>query len=106
MEGVVHLSASQKPNRLPKRFPVGTTYVVEGSGGQNGDLRVVSRYVVLPGGRRINLTADFTGPASPRAPRGRLRARSESLTQTGGNRRSGRVKKISGKAGTTRQHRR
>ncbi len=55
--------------RLPKRFPVGTTYVVEGRGGEHGDLRVFSRYVVLPGGQRINLVDDpcgnFAGPASP-----------------------------------------
>ena len=69
-EGVMHLSASHKPNRLPKRFPIGTTYVVEGRGGDEGHLRVFSRYVVLPGGRRINLADDFggnfAGPASPR----------------------------------------
>ncbi len=66
----MHLSASRKPNRLPKRFPVGTTYVVEGCGGEDGQLRVFSRYVVLPGGQRINLADDFSGPASPRAPPG------------------------------------
>ena len=69
----MHLSAGHKPNRLPKRFPVGTTYVVEGRGGEHGDLRVFSRYVVLPGGQRINLADDFggnfAGPASPRARR-------------------------------------
>jgi hypothetical protein len=63
----MQLSASRKPSRLPKRFPVGTTYVVEGRGGQDGHLRVFSRYLVLPGGRRINLAADFGGPASPRS---------------------------------------
>ena len=57
----MHLSASRKSNSLPKRFPVGTTYVVEGRGGEHGDLRVFSRYVVLPSGQRINLTDDFTG---------------------------------------------
>jgi len=70
---------------LPKRFPVGTAYVVEGHGGENGHLRVFSRYVVLPGGRRINLGAnldahlgtDSGGPASPRA-RGPSLNRSES----------------------------
>ena len=86
----MHLSGNQLPERrgprdLPKRFPVGTTYVVEGSGGENGHLRVFSRYVVLPGGRRINLGAnldahlgtDSGGPASPRA-RGPSLNRSES----------------------------
>ena len=43
------------PEHLPHRFPVGATYVVEGYGGEEGYLRVISRYVVLPGGRRINV---------------------------------------------------
>ena len=34
---------------LPKRFPVGTKYVLEGSGG------IVRRYIELPNGRRIKL---------------------------------------------------
>jgi hypothetical protein len=45
--------------QLPRRFPVGATYVVEGFGGAEGDLRVIARYVVLPGGRRINVPADL-----------------------------------------------
>jgi hypothetical protein len=44
-------------SRLPRRFPVGAKYVVEGYGGDKGDLRVIARYVVLPGGRRINIAA-------------------------------------------------
>jgi hypothetical protein len=52
--------------RLPERFPVGATYVVEGFGGGNGDLRVIARYVVLPGGQRINVPAELSVPA-PRA---------------------------------------
>jgi hypothetical protein len=55
------------PGRLPRRFPVGATYVVEGFGGAEGDLRVIARYVVLPGGRRINVPADLSSPGSPRA---------------------------------------
>ena len=54
-------------SRLPRRFPVGAKYVVEGSGGEEGNLRVIARYVVLPGGRRINVPADLSQPASPRA---------------------------------------
>jgi len=52
---------------LPRRFPVGATYVVEGQSGKGGDLRVIARYVVLPGGHRINVPADLSRPASPRA---------------------------------------
>jgi hypothetical protein len=57
-----HLSS-----RLPRRFPVGAKYVVEGSGGEEGNLRVIARYVVLPGGRRINVPADLSQPVSPQA---------------------------------------
>ena len=34
---------------LPRRFPVGAKYVVEGYGGEKGNLRLIARYVVLPG---------------------------------------------------------
>jgi hypothetical protein len=95
----------RQPSRLPKQFPVGTTYVVEGRGGEDGHLRVFSRYVVLPGGRRINVASDFGGPASPRA-RGRSRSRGKGRPQKRNDTRSGRAKKISLTAGTTRQHRR
>jgi hypothetical protein len=102
----MHLSASPRTNRLPRRFPVGTTYVVEGRGGEHGDLRVFSRYVVLPSGQRINLADDFgsnfNGPASPRA----RRARSRNRTRNSGKSTSSRSKKIMARAGTTRQRRR
>jgi len=112
-EVVMHLSVSSKKGRLPKRFPVGTTYVVEGCGGGDGHLHVFSRYVVLPGGTRINLGADnadnvganFAGPASPRN-RGRARNRSESQSQRRGKRHSARAKKIMARRGTGRQRRR
>jgi hypothetical protein len=53
--------------RLPRRFPVGAKYVVEGYAGDEGKLRVIARYVVLPGGRRINVPADLSQPVSARA---------------------------------------
>jgi len=53
-------------SRLPRRFPVGAKYVVEGYGGEEGKLRVIARYVVLPGGQRINVSAVFSQPVSPR----------------------------------------
>ena len=63
-----HLSS-----RLPRRFPVGAKYVVEGSGGEEGNLRVIARYVVLPSGRRINIpAANLSRPASPAGPRHRV----------------------------------
>jgi hypothetical protein len=99
----MHLSDNHQSGRLPKRFPVGTTYVVEGRGGEEGHLHVFSRYVVLPDGRRIDLFDDFGGPASTRA-RGRSRNRGESQVQNGQKRRTSRAKKIMVGAGTSRQH--
>jgi len=100
----MRLPVKRQPSRLPKRFPVGTTYVVEGRGGEDGDLRVISRYVVLPGGRRINVTADFGGSASARARRPRKHG--ESRSQKPSELRSGRSKNLLVGGGTTRQHRR
>jgi len=75
---VMSLSVRHKPSRLPKRFPVGTAFVVEGravaADGKNAEhLRVISRFVVLPGGRRIDLGGD-SGAAT--VTRGRARAAS------------------------------
>jgi hypothetical protein len=61
-------------NRLPDQFPVGSKYVVEGHGGGDGNLRVFSRYIVLPDGRRIDLPADFVRPSMQRPRRRRHRA--------------------------------
>lgn len=46
--------ARQSP-RLPKRFPDGTRYVVEGRAGVQGVFHVSARYVVFPNGRRVDL---------------------------------------------------
>jgi hypothetical protein len=127
----MHLSLSRKTSRLPKRFPVGTTYVVEGCSGEDGNLRVFSRYVVLPNGQRINLGADPADvpekqalgldprvvpvlrqgrgqnqkPARAAASRARrARSRSESATQNTGKGRAARPKKISANGGTSRRH--
>lgn len=54
-------------SRLPRRFPVGATYVVEGYSGEEGTLRVIARYVVLPSGRRINVPPELPTAASARA---------------------------------------
>jgi hypothetical protein len=98
----MHLSLSRKTSRLPKRFPVGTTYVVEGRGGESGNLRVFSRYVVLPNGQRINLGADLDGAAPSRARR--ARSRSEAAAQNAGKRQATRPKKIAANGGTSRRH--
>jgi hypothetical protein len=41
--------------RLPSRFPVGTRYIVEGEPTKGGQLRIISRYVVMPSGVRYDL---------------------------------------------------
>jgi hypothetical protein len=95
----MRLPVDRQSSLLPKRFPVGARYVVEGRGGEDGHLRVVSRYVVLPGGQRINVPSDPSQPRglnthAPRHKRARNRAgRSRVAT-----------KKIMQKAGTPRQH--
>ena len=76
---------------LPTRFPVGAKYVVEGCGGEDGQLRVFSRYVVLPGGRRIKLPADLGQLPGQRSRRNRAAGRRS------------RSKKIVGRGGTARQ---
>jgi hypothetical protein len=98
----MHLSLSRQTSRLPKRFPVGTTYVVEGHGGEDGNLRVFSRYVVLPDGQRINLGADLGSLAASRARR--PRSRGESAAPNTGKGRAPRPKKISANGGTSRRH--
>lgn len=103
----MHLSASHNPRGLPKKFPIGTTYVVEGRGGEAGALQVYSRYVVLPGGKRINLV-DNSKPKAARAatPRTRRssRARTGSLSRRKGPTQE--IKKIIASAGTPRRGRR
>ena len=100
----MRLPIDRQSTALPRRLPVGARYVVEGRGGEDGHLRVFSRYIVLPGGQRINVPSDPSkcgakfGAMSTHAPRG----------ERGSNRvRSSRTatKKIMRGAGTTRQHR-
>ena len=98
----MHLSLSRQTSRLPKRLPVGTTYVVEGHGGGDGNLRVFSRYVVLPNGQRINLGADLGGSTASRARRPRSRGESAAPNTRKG--RASRPKKISANGGTSRRH--
>ena len=50
------LSKSRLEARLPREFPVGAKYIVEGYGGADGQLRVTTRYVLLPGGQRFNVS--------------------------------------------------
>ena len=92
------ISTSRTASRLPRRFPVGATYVIEGYGGEEGKFRVIARYVVLPGGRRINVPADLSGPPAPRALAFRRRANTkQSQPETRSARRR---KKIAARRGT------
>ena len=43
-------------SRLPRRFPVGTRYVLEGVPAKEGQLQVISRLLVLPNGQEFDLT--------------------------------------------------
>ena len=99
-EGAMRLPIDRQSSPLPKRFPVGARYVVEGRGGEDGHLRVFSRYIVLPGGQRINVPSDLSkfGVMSVHAPRGK-RGRSQARTSRTT------AKKNMRSAGTTRQHR-
>ena len=60
---------------LPRRFPVGTRYVVEGRGGGQGRLRIRLRYLEFPDGRHVELPVDCrigrarAAGAAPRAAR-------------------------------------
>jgi hypothetical protein len=51
----MHSPTGRKSGRLPRSFPVGAVYVVEGRGGQHGHLRISARYLVLPGGQRVDV---------------------------------------------------
>lgn len=55
--------------RLPRRFPVGTRYVLEGIPSKEGHLQVISRLLVLPNGKQFDLTDDRLAPQPPRRAR-------------------------------------
>ena len=50
-----------RPFMLPREFPEGTRFVVEGQPDPDGNTRIVSRYLVFPDGRRVDLPV----PVSP-----------------------------------------
>jgi hypothetical protein len=55
--------------RLPRRFPVGTRFVLEGVPAEPGQLRVISRLLVLPNGEQFDLTHETREAAPPRRAR-------------------------------------
>jgi hypothetical protein len=98
-EDAMRLPIDRQSTPLPKRLPVGARYVVEGRGGEDGHLRVFSRYIVLPGGQRINIPSDLSkfGTMSVHARRGKRGSNRARRSRTA-------TKKIMRNAGTTRQH--
>jgi hypothetical protein len=46
----------RNPARLPKRFPIGSAYVLESRGSVKG-MTLIHRYVRFPDGRQIELAA-------------------------------------------------
>ena len=100
------LPNARQRNRLPKQFPAGTVYVVEGCGGQNGYLRVSSRYIVMPSGRKLEIPADLDGKSPARlGQRRRLRGHDKGRSAAGAKVPAA-VKKFAVVAGTARQERR
>jgi hypothetical protein len=101
----MRLKTQMRSHRLPKSFPVGAVYVVEGSGGDCGRLSVSARYVVMPGGKRIEVpTNPHKAPAPPA--RRHLRLISSGRPASGRKRFSRRPKKFVVAAGTAVQARR
>lgn len=42
-------------NRLPKRFPVGTKFVIEGRSAGKGEMQVFNRFIEFPDGTKLRL---------------------------------------------------
>jgi hypothetical protein len=102
LEEPMRFSIDRQWSRLPRSFPVGAVYVVEGRGGQYGHLRVSSRYVIMPGGQRVDVPAEL-GRTSTRA---RRRRQSDSVNHGGNHAQihpGTNVKKFAVRGGTTRQ---
>jgi hypothetical protein len=55
--------------RLPRRFPVGTRYVLEGLPAEPGQVPVISRMLVLPNGQQFDLTQASAEAVPPRRTR-------------------------------------
>lgn len=98
----MRLKTQTRSQRLPKSFPVGAVYVVEGTGGDCGRLSVLARYVVMPGGKRIEVPIKFREAAAAPARR-HLRLVSSGRPVSGRKRFSRRLKKFVVAAGTPAQ---
>lgn len=98
----MRLKTQTRSHRLPRSFPVGTVYVVEGTGGDYGRLSVSARYVIMPTGKRIEVPAKPRGTAAAPARR-HLRLVSSDRLAAGRKRFSRRPKKFVAAAGTPAQ---
>ena len=58
-----------RPFVLPREFPEGTRFVVEGRPDPDGKTRIVSRYLVFPDGRRVDVPAPAAAAARLRPSR-------------------------------------
>ena len=56
-------------SRLPRRFPVGTRYVIEGRAGH-----ICLRYLEFPDGRKVELPADLAARTKARSAAARRRS--------------------------------
>jgi hypothetical protein len=106
----MHLALRRKLRQLPKSFPIGTTYVVEGhiveghGDEAGGQLQVFSRYVVLPSGQRINIGSNLGAPAVARS--GGSQTRSQGTGPGQSKRRLAGAKKMMAGGGTSLRDRR
>jgi hypothetical protein len=99
----MRLATEPRSTRLPKSFPVGAVYVVEGSGGgDDGQLTVSARYVIMPGGKRIDVPAK-TRKAAAEPARRHLRLVSSGRPASRRKQFSRRAKKFVVATGTTAQ---
>lgn len=64
---------------LPRDFPEGTRFIVEGCPDTDGQTKIVSRYLVFPDGRRVDLPPAAGTRLSPARNRRVSRARARSL---------------------------
>jgi hypothetical protein len=99
----MRLRTETRSHRLPKSFPVGAVYVVEGRGGDHGQLSVSARYVIMPGGKRIDVPAKPDAEAAAASARRRLRLVSSGRPASRPKRFSRRLKKFVVAAGTAAQ---
>jgi hypothetical protein len=61
---------------LPARLPAGTRYVIEGRPGKAGKMRIVSRQLILPNGKLLDLQRERADRSARSGRRERASSRS------------------------------